>query len=413
METNMPQSILDKIDNSRSGWEEVPNVRPFCDGMNIEKGYANIGDAKLYYEREGKNGNVPLVLIPGGPGETHQGFHPAFSKAADFAQVIYYDPRGVGKSTKEPGENGCFSVEQAVDDLEKLRIELRYEKWCVLGHSFGGVVARLYAEKYPQHTLGIVLNCAAFDGLPIKAESSKERTFSYLVGGENGKRLEINAAKDTMDPAKWLYNKITNGDWKLQNFYETSKEDAARLALEYAKVSKEFFNDMEKSIDALIHSKPKNNRLSDQRVLILEGKYDVTWAEGKGKKLADCFDNHELIEFNSSHSPHNDEPNRLFDALKNYVRPLKKDYAKPLNKSRDGLPSPPSSNQDEESQPQTEEGMFRGNASKRGSKNYRSVLSKGPPTTVEKTTTTTGNKASTNQLTKQFSVRTPRFDFSP
>ncbi len=44
-----------------------------------------------------------------------------------------------------------------IEDIEGLRKALGFEKWNVLGHSYGGVVAQGYALKYPEHVSHLIL----------------------------------------------------------------------------------------------------------------------------------------------------------------------------------------------------------------------------------------------------------------
>ena len=88
---------------------------------------------------------MPVVLLNGGPGATHHYFHPWFSRAKDFARVIYYDQRGCGLSDYNPGAG--YSVFQAVEDLEQLRRALEIDQWVVAGHSYGGYLAQQYAVQ--------------------------------------------------------------------------------------------------------------------------------------------------------------------------------------------------------------------------------------------------------------------------
>ena len=111
---------------------EVPQVPPLCDEIpDLKKGFVDVENGgKLYYEEEGTG--IPLVLISGGPGGTHHLFHPYFSQIKDVARIIYYDQRGTGKSsTDDTGKT--YTIKQAVNDLESLRIALNIEKWAVLG----------------------------------------------------------------------------------------------------------------------------------------------------------------------------------------------------------------------------------------------------------------------------------------
>jgi len=125
---------------------KVPDVPRRCDSMDIEKGYVHVGVGKLYFKRKGAGDGMPIVLINGGPGGTHHDFHPCFSEAAKSAEIIYYDQRGCGLSFDPQNPRNDYTLEQAVEDLDKLRGHLDIDKWCVLGHSYGGVLARLWDQ---------------------------------------------------------------------------------------------------------------------------------------------------------------------------------------------------------------------------------------------------------------------------
>ena len=48
-----------------------------------------------------------------------------------------------------------------VEDIEQLRIHLQIEKWSILGHSFGGILASAYAAKYPDNIDRIIYSSSA------------------------------------------------------------------------------------------------------------------------------------------------------------------------------------------------------------------------------------------------------------
>ena len=48
--------------------------------------YTLINDARIWYETEGKG--EPLLIIPGGPGNSHTYFHPWFSELAKNYKLI-------------------------------------------------------------------------------------------------------------------------------------------------------------------------------------------------------------------------------------------------------------------------------------------------------------------------------------
>lgn len=76
-------------------------------------------------------------------------------KVAPFAQTVVYDRAGYGWSEKG---SVLRNNEEAVEDLhELLQAAGVRQPFIYVGHSYGGVNARLYAERYPENLAGIVL----------------------------------------------------------------------------------------------------------------------------------------------------------------------------------------------------------------------------------------------------------------
>ena len=123
--------------------------------------YALINGAKIWYETEGEG--EPLLIIPGGPGNSHTYFHPWFSELAKDYKLIYLDAFGRGKSDRaeDPAE---YTFERDVEDIELLRQTLKFNKWNVFGHSYGGMVAQAYALKYPESVNKVILSNSFYSG---------------------------------------------------------------------------------------------------------------------------------------------------------------------------------------------------------------------------------------------------------
>lgn len=113
----------------------------------------SLGDTRLWVEREGSG--EPLVLLAGGPANSHLTFHPAFSALADAYEVFYVDYRGRGRS--DPADYLTITFEQEVADVEALRKALQLERMHVYGFSYGGMVAQAYALEHPQRVASLVL----------------------------------------------------------------------------------------------------------------------------------------------------------------------------------------------------------------------------------------------------------------
>ena len=96
---------------------------------------------------------APLVLMHGGPGADLYTMM-EFRRLADEFTLVFYDHRCNGRSG---GEVTSMTWENLTADADALRQALGFEKWAVLGHSFGGHVALEYTLRYPENVSRLVL----------------------------------------------------------------------------------------------------------------------------------------------------------------------------------------------------------------------------------------------------------------
>lgn len=100
-----------------------------------------------------------LFLLHGGPGGSHLRYKQHSLELQDAAQLIMIDHRGCGRSKKTRIED--YTLENNIEDIEALRQQLGLEKICVLGTSYGGMVAQGYATRYIQHVEKLILVATA------------------------------------------------------------------------------------------------------------------------------------------------------------------------------------------------------------------------------------------------------------
>ena len=96
----------------------------------------------------------PLVLMHGGPGLDYQTLLP-LEPLADQYTLVFYDHRCNGQS--DGPDVTSMTMDNLTADADALRQSLGFEKWAVLGHSFGGNVALEYALRYPQNLSRLIL----------------------------------------------------------------------------------------------------------------------------------------------------------------------------------------------------------------------------------------------------------------
>lgn len=112
----------------------------------------SIRGVSLYVDVVGHG--YPLLLMHGGPGADHITMLP-FRPLADRFTLIFYDHRCNGRSAG--ADVSTMIWENLTADADALRQTLGFDKWAVLGHSFGGMVGLEYALRYPQSLSHLML----------------------------------------------------------------------------------------------------------------------------------------------------------------------------------------------------------------------------------------------------------------
>lgn len=139
--------------NSRKSTEN--NLVPVGEGkLEVEGG-------NIWYKVTGEGTNTPLVLLHGGPGYSSFYLKP-LEELGKNRQVIRYDQLGAGKSDAVT-DTSLFTVDHFVEELESLRNHLNVEKWAVLGHSWGTLLAFEYYRKYPGRVSSLILGSPCID----------------------------------------------------------------------------------------------------------------------------------------------------------------------------------------------------------------------------------------------------------
>ena len=125
----------------------------------------------IYIKTFGNRNDNPIVFLHGGPGYNCVNFEVTTAqKLADKGCfVIVYDRRGEGRS-KDP--NAKFSFKETFDDLKSIYQEYNLTSATLIGHSFGGIVATLFAETNPEKVQSVIL---------VSAPVSLQATFKNII----------------------------------------------------------------------------------------------------------------------------------------------------------------------------------------------------------------------------------------
>jgi proline iminopeptidase len=220
LELNKGRSYLfDGVEDIPDKLLEVPDVKQHCEKI-AKNGYLTIDSARIYYEEEGEG--TPIIILNSGPGNSHDEYHPYLSRLAKTHRVIYYDARGIGRSTKDK-TGKTYTLTQALKDVESLRSFLKIDKWVVFGWSFGGGFAQLYAKTFLDKVVKLIL-VAPFSGWISRP---KRRFYqSFLTEHENRalRKLRNEHTVKELGWTQYFLNYDYLGGWRLQDFYKSSIE---------------------------------------------------------------------------------------------------------------------------------------------------------------------------------------------
>jgi proline iminopeptidase len=119
-----------------------------------------IGTHQVWIRRVGDHPKLKLLLLHGGPGATHEYFE-CFDSflPAEGIEYIYYDQLGSGNSDK-PADHSLWTIERFVDEVEQVRkaLDLDASNFCLLGHSWGGVLAIEYALRHQENLKCLIIS---------------------------------------------------------------------------------------------------------------------------------------------------------------------------------------------------------------------------------------------------------------
>ncbi len=128
----------------------------------------------------------PVLFIHGGPGVPVRTPMPWLDALYPSFEVHFYDQRGCGASTRpidrfespKPWPNmqtleATLGLGVQVSDIERIRRILGEDRLTLIGHSFGGFLAALYAAEFPQRVEKLVLLAPA-SVLTLPAEDDED-----------------------------------------------------------------------------------------------------------------------------------------------------------------------------------------------------------------------------------------------
>tara|TARA_Y100000590_G_scaffold466322_1_gene641293 strand:+ start:3344 stop:4111 length:768 start_codon:yes stop_codon:yes gene_type:complete len=250
---------------------------------------------KTFYKVYGKGD--PIIFIHG-IGSNKKVWKNVIEILKEKYQCITYDLRGHGESKTK---NANFSLEDLVEDLEKLRKKLKLEKIHLVGHSLGGMIGPLYSKKYKDKVLTLtILSTAAFRTL------KQEKKILDIINKIRKKGLD-SVLHDLIK--RWFTDNFKNENNKIiQQRIKQLKETNLKIFLNVFKIYAD--TRME-------------NWLMQVRIpcLIMTGEQDLGCSPSLNKKISKKIKNSKLVILkNLRHSIILESPKKVGKEIKRFLK---------------------------------------------------------------------------------------------
>jgi proline iminopeptidase len=269
-----------------------------------------IRDVSLYVKVAGQG--EPLLLMHGGPGLDHTSLLPLLPLADQYT-LVFYDHRCNGRSN---GEATSMTWENLIADAEVLRQKLGYERWAVLGHSFGGNAALEYALRYPHSISKLVLMDTGGDQCWVNQNAPE------ILAGRGFSPSAVQAARRfyngqmTSKEFLPLVMKFATG-----YFYHISLWDML-IAMLFGKGEKRRPEATIFGYSQLLKDWTVMDRLSEIKLptLVIAGRYDFLFPPESQAILADRLPNARLVLVErAGHNPQMERTAVVIEALRKFL----------------------------------------------------------------------------------------------
>jgi proline iminopeptidase len=261
----------------------------------------------------------PIVFMHGGPGADLYTLLSLKPLAKHFT-LVFYDHRCNGRS--EGADLASFTMDNLTADADALRSAFGFEKWAILGHSFGGYVAMEYALRYPLNVSHLVLMNTGAENSWAQVQAEEllaRRGFSPEIVEITHRYFNGLIEPDEMFPSLMKLGKAYNPDFHISQLPRFLIEGAK------TKLTPETFIYAESHF---LKGYTIKDRLGDIKVpaLLIAGREDFIYPPEAQQELLSGIPDARLVQIDrSGHNPHEDQPAEVQQLIREFLEGTKSD----------------------------------------------------------------------------------------
>ena len=285
------------------------------------------GPHKVWIKRIGNNPKLKLLLLTGGPGlssaylEVMDSFLPA-----EGVEYYHYDQLDTGLSDR-PGDPDLWSLPRYVDEVDQVRKAIggTRDNFCLLGHSWGGMLAMEYALAHQDQMKCLVISnmMASIPAYNAYAKTVLEPQMNQAALKEI---LEMEKSGRTEDPR---YMELLLPNWYEQHILRRpGAEWPEPVTRDDKTYNRKFYVAMQGPSEMGASGRLANwDRFKDLKriqvpTLVISGKYD-TMDPAYMARMAKQFPHGELAATNGGHLDMYDDQPTYFAKLIAFLRKFK------------------------------------------------------------------------------------------
>ncbi|HEU0083821.1 MAG TPA: prolyl aminopeptidase [Bradyrhizobium sp.] len=212
-----------------AGRSRGPRADPFAP---LTSQLLPVGDGhEIYVETIGRADAIPAVYLHGGPGSGCQPDHRRLFDPERFHAVLF-DQRGAGRS-RPKGEREANTLPHLIADMETIRKHCGFERWMLVGGSWGATLALAYAQAHPARVSGIVLR-ATFLGARAELEHAFLQNLPRFHPGLSEDFLNLLPQEERGRPLDAYWRRILDPDAAVHGPAARAWHDTERILSEHA-----------------------------------------------------------------------------------------------------------------------------------------------------------------------------------
>jgi proline iminopeptidase len=185
---------------------------------------------EIYVETVGRADGIPAVYLHGGPGSGCQSDHRRLFDPERFHAVLF-DQRGAGRS-RPKGRRADNTLPHLIADMELIRARFGFERWIVVGGSWGATLALAYAQAHPQRVSGIVLR-ATFLGTVKELEDVFLDALPRFYPALNDDFTALLPEAERARPLQAYWRRILDPDAAVHACFARAWHDTERILSEH------------------------------------------------------------------------------------------------------------------------------------------------------------------------------------